>query len=185
MEPAFRRKLIDTFRWIDLGRRERSYGSDASGWWRDPSILLGLGPALADLFRAGRPTVVVAPERSGYVLGPLAACALEVGFVEAYKDVTSWQVSDQLLRRATPPDYRDRTVTMGIRARHLKPSDRVLVVDDWIETGAQVTAVKRIVEDAGSEYVGTAVIVNGCSSDVRRLLRVRSLLHVRELDVER
>lgn len=41
--------------------------------------------------------------------------------------------------------------------------------------------MERIVQDAGCEYVGAAVIVEACPPDVRRLLRVRSLLHIREL----
>lgn len=55
------------------------------------------------------------------------------------------------------------------------------MVDDWIETGAQATAVDRLVEDAGASWVGVAVVVDATTAAVRRDLAVRSLLSVREL----
>jgi adenine phosphoribosyltransferase len=55
------------------------------------------------------------------------------------------------------------------------------MVDDWVDTGAQATAVTRLIEDAGSSWVGVATIVDATTAAVRRDLGVRSLLSVREL----
>jgi adenine phosphoribosyltransferase len=180
VEPL-RRRLIATFRWIDPGSWCDHLLTDRSGWWRDPVVLEQVGPALAGLFDA-RPTVVVAPATSGFLLGPLVARALGVGFVEAYRDLTPAELADDLITRVTPPGHDDRPTTLGVRARLLGPAARVLVVDDWVETGAQLGALAEIVAASGASYVGAAVIVDGATADVRARLGVRGLLREAELD---
>jgi adenine phosphoribosyltransferase len=177
-----RRRLIDSFRWIDPGPHTTHLVSDVSGWWRDPAIIGALGPALADLFRAERPTAVMAPEVTGFLLGPLVAVALGAGFVEAYKDTRKRASADRMAWSATAADYRGRRWRLGVRARHLSPSDRVLVVDDWVATGTQLTALSALVIALGARVVGAAAIVDAAPVDVRDRLGLRSLLRAADLD---
>jgi adenine phosphoribosyltransferase len=197
VQPApdeLRARLIETFRWIDPGAWCDHLLTDRSGWWRDPMILDRIGPALARLIAppsaegtAGTdaPTVVVAPATSGFLLGPLVARALGVGFVEAYRDLSSQELADDLVTRVSGIGHEGRPTMLGVRARHLGPADRVLVVDDWIETGAQLGALAEIVAAAGARYLGAAVIVDGAPAAVRELLSVRSLLRDAALDHRR
>jgi adenine phosphoribosyltransferase len=116
------------------------------------------------------------------LLGPLVALALEVGFVEVRKDRTPSCDSDAWLQRTTPPDYRDRQLRLGFRKSLLTPADRVVLVDDWIDTGGQALGVQVLVGDAEAAWLGTAVVVDALSSNqVRRQLKVRSLLNLRDL----
>lgn len=58
----------------------------------------------------------------------------------------------------------------------------MLVVDDWADTGGQLLAMQKLVERAGARYLGAVVIVDGLRDhEVRRRLRLRSLLSIREL----
>ena len=79
MASDLRDRLIAEFRWTDPGPASDVLVSDRSGWWRDPGILHELGPALGALFASEQPTVVVAPEVTGFLIGPLVARALGVG----------------------------------------------------------------------------------------------------------
>jgi adenine phosphoribosyltransferase len=178
---ALRDRLLRAFRWVDLGPGAVHEVSDTSGWWRDPQLLADLGPALARLAAPSRPTVVVGPETSGFLLGPLVATALGAGFVEAYKGDRG-RIADRMLRRATRPDYRGRVITLSIRERLLSAADRVLVVDDWAATGAQLVALRWLIEQTGAEYAGAVVVVDGCPADVRGDVGVTSLLTRAELD---
>jgi adenine phosphoribosyltransferase len=175
-------RLVDAFRWVDVGPDSTHLVSDTSGWWRDPSVLSAIGPALAELFRGDRPTVVVSPEKVGFIVGPLVASALGVGFVEAYKSTRTRQIADRLVWRSTGPDYRGRELRLGVRVRHLAAQDRVLLVDDWADTGAQLAALRQLVLDVGASYLGAAVIVSDCPEPVCRRLRLRSLLRGTDLD---
>jgi len=150
--------------------------SDPSAWWADASILAELGPALANLYRDESPTIVVGIEARGFVIGPLAALALGVGFGEIRKNVHPDIARERLIRRTAPPDYLDRSITLTLRPNLLQPRDRVLLVDDWIETGASATAVRDIVLDAEASWIGVAVIVDALPSGTRHQLGVRSLV---------
>ena len=166
VDDGLRDRLRAAFRWVDLGPHATHDVSDASGWWRDGGILADLGPALAALHAGPPPTVVLGPETSGFLLGPLVARALGVGFVEAYKG----GLAGRVVRRATVPDHRGRTVTLSVREHLLTPADRVLVVDDWAATGAQLDALRSLVVEAGAEYLGAVVVVNCGVNGVRSLL---------------
>jgi adenine phosphoribosyltransferase len=167
-------RLLDVYRGVD-GIYE------PSPWWRDPSLLRELVAGLSSLHANARPTVVVGIESRGLLLGPLVAQHLDIGFVEVRKDEHPEDVGEPLLRRTTPPDYRKRGRMLTMRRHLIGPRDDVLVVDDWIETGAQLFAARSLVSDAGAGWIGAAVIVDALSANVRRKLNVLALLRVEQL----
>ncbi len=154
---------------------------DPSMWWRDPTLLRDLVTSLAALHSDDPPSVVAGPESRGLLLGALVAQQLNVGFVEIRKDEHPEALGEALYRRTTPPDYRDLALTLTMRRHVVGPRDHVLLVDDWIETGAQVSAARSLVSDAGARWIGAAVIVDAVSANVRRSLNVRSVLRVQQL----
>lgn len=171
-----RKRLIHAFRWIDPGPESTHLVSDMSGWWRDPDILAALGPALADLHRPSRPTVVISPEVTGYLLGPLVAASLGVGFAAGHKEGADRQIAEPMAWARTALDYRGRSLGLGVRSRLIGPADRVLVVDDWVTTGAQVSALYEVTRALGAEPVGCAAVVADCGAGLASDLAVRSLL---------
>lgn len=173
--------LRNAFAWRG-DRTDKHRYADITGWWRRPDLLRDLGPALAGLFADEQPTVVLGPESSGFLLGPLVALSLRVGFVEVRKNPAAASDSDAWLRRTTPPDYRDRHLTLGFRKHLLDGGDRVLFVDDWIDTGGQALGTSLLTQDAEATWVGVATVVDALSSNqLRRRLNVRSLMHIRQL----
>jgi adenine phosphoribosyltransferase len=176
MASDLRDRLQATFRWTDPDPGSEILVSDRSGWWRDPHILDEVGPALAALFADAAPSVVVAPEVTGFLVGPLVARALGVGFVEAYRAGARRPIAEPMTWADIPADHRGDAQRLGVRSRLLDAADRVLVVDDWATTGAQAQGVYAVVAALGATPVGTAVIVNECSSPVATELRIRGLL---------
>ncbi|MFC8847071.1 MULTISPECIES: phosphoribosyltransferase family protein [unclassified Micromonospora] len=176
MPAELSERLVELFRWIDPGPQSTHLVSDVSGWWRDPAVLAGLGPALAAPFQDARPTVVLAPAVTGLLLGPLAATALGVGFTPAHKAGDGRLPAGATTWAQSPPDFRGRRVDLGVRDRHLGPGDRVLVVDDWVATGAQLHALYAICAARGAEVVGTSAVVVDCPPDVAAELRVHGLV---------
>ncbi|MCF2527508.1 phosphoribosyltransferase family protein [Yinghuangia soli] len=179
--------LTQTFAWRDT---PVGVFADLSGWWRDPELLGMLGPALAGLHAdrpdTPRPTVVAGIETRGLVLGPLTAQHLGVGFVEVRKEYRiagegQRDGDDPMLRGRTPPEYQDGGLTLIAPRRLFGPQDRVLLVDEWIESGAQANAVRRMVAETGADWAGVAVIVDACEPRVRERLGVRGLVADTEL----
>jgi len=153
-------RLITEFRWTDPGLDSEVLVSDRSGWWRDPEILNALGPALGNLFAGSSPTVVVAPEVTGFLVGPLVARALGVGFVEAYRAGVRRPIAEPMTWVDVPADHRGDRQRLGVRTRLISPADRVLVVDDWAATGAQARALAELITKLGATPIGAAVIVD-------------------------
>jgi len=177
------KQLIELFHWVDPGPHSTHLVSDLSGWWREPGVLAAIGPALAALFADERPTVVVAPEATGFLLGPLVATALDAGFVPAVKAADGRVIAGATSWAETGPDYRGRRLRLGVCDRHLGPGDRVLVVDDWVATGAQIRALYQVIANRGAEAVGAAAVVADCPSGIADDLRLRSLLTSGDLDL--
>ena len=176
MASDLRDRLRAAFRWTDLGPDTDILVSDRSGWWRDPQILNGLGPALANLFAGTAPTVVMAPEVTGFLVGPLVAQALGVGFVEAYRAGARRPIAEPMTWADVPADHRGDAQRLGVRSRLISPADRVLVVDDWATTGAQARGLYAVIAALGATPVGVAVIVDECPPAVAAELRLRGLL---------
>lgn len=171
-----RERLRAAFRWTDPGSDSRVLVSDRSGWWRDPVILDELGTALGGLFPDAAPTVVVAPEVTGFLVGPLVARAVGAGFVEAYRYGVRRPIAEPMTWAEVPADHRGEPQRLGVRSRLITVGDRVLVVDDWAATGAQSRALSSLVGSLGATAVGTAVIVNECPAPVAAELGIRGLL---------
>lgn len=91
--------------------------------------------------------------------------------------------SEAWFKRTTPPDYRDRHLSLGFPKSLLPAGEQVLFIDDWIDTGGQALGARGLVEDAGATWLGAAVVVDALhESQIRRDLTVRSLLRNRELE---
>ncbi len=167
-----------TWRW---DRGEWGGSADLTGWWRDAQVLGELGPALAGLY-SEKPTVVLGPVSRGSLVGALTAASLGVGFVEVRKNGGPANDSDRWVLRTTGPDYRDRHVVFGFRRGLVNAGDRVLMVDDWADTGATARVVRQLVDDCGAQWIGAAVIVDGLMDPrLRHDLPLRALLDVRTL----
>jgi adenine phosphoribosyltransferase len=181
MSNQLRVRLREAITWRG-DRTDDNWYADVTGWWRAPALLRELGPALGALFEAERPTVVLGPESRGCLLGPLVAMHLGVGFVEVRKNRGPSCDSDAWRLRTAPPDYHDRHHELGFRKHLVRASDRVLLVDEWIETGGQALGVLGLAEDAEATWLGAATIVDAlASNEVRRRLGVRSLVNIRDL----
>jgi adenine phosphoribosyltransferase len=181
VKSDLRDRLRATFRWTDPGPGSDVLVSDRSGWWRDAEVLREIGPALGELFRDAEPTVVVSPEVTGFLLGPLVASALGVGFVEAYRAGARRPIAEPMIWAGVPADHRGDPQRLGLRSHLLGPGDRVLVVDDWAVTGAQARALYALAGELGAIPVGTAVIVDECPPAVAADLTVRGLLTAADL----
>lgn len=168
MDPvdSARQAFLRTFRW--------THGhADFSAVFCDPQALAALGPALAAPFARAGVTAVVALEARGFVLGALCAEHLGVGLVLARKPGSIHP--GEKVEVVSAPDWRGREVSIRV-ARVLSSEDRVVLVDDWIETGSQGRAVKAAIEQCGAELIGTSVVVDDTTAAVRADLNVIALV---------
>ncbi len=153
--------------------------------FRDGHALGEVIKALVAPFRDDGVTAVCGIESRGFLLGGAAAVELGVGFVAVRKGTGMFP--GEKIARETAPDYRGIRHVLRIQRSSVGPGDRVLLVDDWIETGSQALAVRQLVTEAGADLVGCAVVVDQLRPSARpQVGRVHALVTKDELpDVSR
>ncbi|MFN3217326.1 MAG: phosphoribosyltransferase family protein [Acidimicrobiales bacterium] len=152
---------------------------DVAGLLRDADALAALGPALVAHYREAGITAVVAPEARGPVLGALAAVSLGVGLVVVRKDPANHPGADLKVR--SEPTWRGAPIDFQGRSFDLDPSDRVLIVDDWITTGSSIRAVAAVVGQIGATVVGVSVLVDKAEPATLVELDVRALVRFSDI----
>jgi adenine phosphoribosyltransferase len=161
----------------DLAERMRD-GDGRADIWRafgDRELFARTVAALAVPFRGERYTRIAGIEGRGFVLGGAMAAHTGAGFV-AIRKQDGW-LPGEVLERVTEPDWQGRTHALRLQREALGPEDRVVLVDDWYETGAQALAARELIEATGATMLGMSIVVDDLSDDVRaRLGRLHSLL---------
>ncbi|XP_033488218.2 adenine phosphoribosyltransferase [Epinephelus lanceolatus] len=129
--------------------------------WLDPSRLYCNSLALADCvkdllspFHSDTIDLVAGIDSMGFILGASLAKTLGKGFL-AIRKAGHLCVSTEY---QTYSDYTGREKTMEVRLDVLKPGIRVLIVDQWIETGGTMKAAIKLVERLGATVVGVAAV---------------------------
>jgi adenine phosphoribosyltransferase len=113
--------------------------------WRlfhEPSQLREITEALVAPFR-GQVTKVAGIESRGFILGTAASLLLDVGFVPIRKGDGLFPGPKAVAEAAV--DYRGNRHTLRMQRSAVGGDDRVLLVDDWIETGSQARAAQMLV----------------------------------------
>lgn len=176
-----RQRMAEMFEWKTSPVTGREF-FNLYTWWREPEVMAGVGDLLTEPFRGATLTVVIGPSASGYLTGALAAASLGVGFCPVPKDAAPSFDSDPWVTVTSPPDYKDRHIELGLPKGLIKSSDRVLAVDDLVDTGGQLLALQRLVAEIGATWVGASVLIDNLrESQPRRQLNLKSVFHIRDL----
>jgi adenine phosphoribosyltransferase len=148
---------------IDTGAKGGRY--DVTPLFADVGAFESLVADLADLHRDAGPDVVVCVDALGFVLGTAIARELRVGVVPVRKG-GKLPVESQ---RETFIDYSGEEKALELRHDALSANQKVLLVDDWIETGSQIRAAICLVESMGAAVVGIAAIHIDQNPDTRAI----------------
>jgi adenine phosphoribosyltransferase len=158
---AFREVFLERFRWI-------GGHADVLGLLADGAFLAQAAEALAVPFRGAGITKVAGVEARGFTLGTAVALDLGVGFVAIRKHGAVNPGPKAVIRAA--PDWRGNTADLAVQRAAVSPTDRVVLVDDWIETGSQALAARELIEECGAAWAGVSVLVDQAQAATRRRL---------------
>jgi adenine phosphoribosyltransferase len=139
--------------------------SDTLGLFADASFLRRAGEALASPFRDAGVDKVAGIEARGFVLATAVALELRVGFVAIRKPGGMHPGSKVELEG--PPDWRGETTRLRLQRHVVASGERVLVVDDWAETGSKATTARKLIELCGGRYAGLSLLVDQLPEETR------------------
>jgi adenine phosphoribosyltransferase len=135
-------------------------GGHADVWrlFADGGLFRRCVEALVLPYRDDGLTHVAGIEARGFILGGAAAAALGVGFVALRK--AAGHLPGETFSETAAPDYKGEVVQLRLQAGVVARGARVVVVDDWCETGSQFRAARALLERAGATVIGASVVVD-------------------------
>jgi len=127
--------------------------------FKDITPLLADGPAFRAVVDAlaesyGPVDKVAGIEARGFILAAPVACRLGAGFVPIRK---KGKLPGATFARDYELEY--GTATLEVLTDAFEPSDRVLVIDDVLATGGTARATADLVQRAGAQLAGFAVLL--------------------------
>jgi len=101
----------------------------------------------------------------GFILGSAMAMRSHTGFIPIRKGGKLPVAAD----RVDFVDYTGENKSLELRVNAIHEGQRVLLADEWVETGAQVSAAIKLIEGQGGIVVGIAAIAIDNNERTRRL----------------
>ena len=128
--------------------------NDVTPLFADAEAFAALIADISDFFPPDTYDLVAGIDALGFVLGAAAAAKSGKGFLAIRKGgkLPVETVSRQFV------DYSGQQKSLEIRLDAITPGTRFLLVDEWIETGTQISAAAALIEGLGGVVAGIATL---------------------------
>lgn len=152
----------------------------------DPTLMDACGRELARHFEGVGATKVLTAEISG--IAPALTTAMHLGLPVVYarknKPIT---MPDQVYLTLSPSHTKGRMVELIISPEYLAGGERVLIIDDFLATGATILGLARLAQTAGAVIVGVGALIEKTFEGGRQALAhlgvpVVSLARIRAME---
>ena len=124
----------------------------------DPGLMDRCGRELAARFAQLGATKVLTAEISG--IAPALTTALHLGIPVVYARKTKpITMPDQVFLTLAPSHTKGRTVELIVSPEYLAKGEKVLIIDDFLASGATILGLIRLAEAAGAKVVGVGALI--------------------------
>ncbi len=124
----------------------------------DPVLMNTCGREFAQIFKDIGATKVLTAEISG--IAPAVTTALHLGlpvvYARKHKPIT---MPDQVFLTLTPSHTKGRTVELIISPEYLAGGEKVLIIDDFLASGATILGLVRLAQSAGAQVIGIGALI--------------------------
>jgi xanthine phosphoribosyltransferase len=152
----------------------------------DPALMDACGKELAEAFAGLGATKVLTAEISG--IAPALTTAhylhLPVVYARKTKPIT---MPDQVFLTLAPSHTKGRMVELIVSPEYLPAGEKILIIDDFLASGATIMGLVRLAQTAGAEVVGIGTLIEKTFEGGREMLRplgvpVKSLVCITSMD---
>ena len=137
----------------------------------DPALMDACGHELAQRFANIGATKVLTAEISG--IAPALTTAQHLGLPVVYarksKPIT---MPDQVFLTLAPSHTKGRMVELIVSPEYLAHGERIVIIDDFLATGATILGLVRLAQSAGSTIVGIGTLIEKTFEGGRKALSV-------------
>jgi xanthine phosphoribosyltransferase len=149
----------------------------------DPVLMEACGKEFARLFADTKPTKVLTAEISGIAPALMTGKFLNLPVVDARK-IT---MPDAIYLTLAPSHTKGRMVELIVSPEYLRNNERILIIDDFLASGATIAGLARLAEIAGAKLVGIGTLIEKTFEGGRELLTplnipIKALVPIASLD---
>jgi len=152
----------------------------------DPVLMNEAGKDFAKRFKDIGATKILTAEISGIAPAVTTGIYMDLPVVYARKrkPIT---MPDQVFLTLAPSHTKGRTVELIVSPEYLGSGEKVLIIDDFLASGATILGLVRLAELAGAEVVGVGALIEkgfeGGRAELEKMgFRVESLACIASLD---
>jgi len=155
----------------------------------DAALMDSCGRELARRFAHLGATKVLTAEISG--IAPALTTALHLGIPVVYARKTKpITMPDQVYLTLAPSHTKGRMVELIVSPEYLQHGERVLIIDDFLASGATILGLVRLAEAAGAQVIGIGTLIEKTFEGGRAALEplglpVESLTAIVSMDQDR
>lgn len=124
----------------------------------DPILMDACGKELARRFKNIDATKILTAEISG--IAPAVSTAyhlkLPVVYARKHKPIT---MPDEVYLTLSPSHTKGRMVELIVSPEYLGHGERIIIIDDFLATGATILGLVRLAQSAGSTIVGIGTLI--------------------------
>jgi xanthine phosphoribosyltransferase len=152
----------------------------------DPLLMDECGKEFARLFSDVGASKILTAEISG--IAPALTTGKHMGlpvvYARKHKPIT---MPDQVFLTLSPSHTKGRMVELIISPEYLAGGERILIIDDFLATGATILGLVRLAQTAGAEVVGIGALIEKSFEKGRSLLAhlqvpIESLVCIRSME---
>ncbi len=152
----------------------------------DPKLMDQCGLEFARRFALTMPTRILTAEISGIAPALMTARHLNLPVVYARKNrpVT---MPDTVYLTIAPSHTKGRNVELIVSPEYLMPGEKVLIIDDFLATGATILGLVRLTLAAGATIVGIGTLIEKTFEGGREALQylnvpIEALVQITNMD---
>lgn len=140
----------------------------------DPQLLYEMAQEFYRLFGGEGVNKILTIEASGIAMAAMTGYVFGCPLVFAKKS-KSRNIADDVYAVEVESFTHGNTNTVVVSREYLGPEDRVLIIDDFLATGAALVGLKALVEQAGGTVVGAGIAIEKAFQGGGELLRQKGL----------
>ena len=140
----------------------------------DSTLLFEMCKELHRLYDGQGVNKVLTIEASGIAMASMTAYLFSCPLVFAKKS-RSKNISDEVYAVEVPSFTHGNTNTVLVSKEYLGPADRVLIVDDFLATGAALAGLVNLVDQAGGTVVGAGIAIEKAFQGGGDMLRAQGV----------
>jgi len=160
--------------------REGNGASDITPLFKDGPALFNLVSDLNNLFKDLNFDKIACVEGKGFILGSPIAYLRKVGLVQIR---SAGKLKNDTFSKSFV-DYSKNERILEIHKDAIDKGEKVLIIDDYVETGETIKAAISLIEKCGGEVVGIGSFFDDSSNELKKELEKYNYKYVEKSSKE-